>query len=254
MPANSILSKLQDARRQGKKLIAVLIDPDKTTPDAAAHFAGGAEEAGVDLLMIGGSLMTSDRFQQCVRALKASSALPLLIFPGDSFQVDAAADALLLLSLISGRNPDLLIGRHVQAAPLLRRSGLELIPTAYLLIDGGKPTAASYMSHTLPIPNDKPDIACCTAMAGEMLGLQCLYMDAGSGAGVPVAASMISAVRQAVEIPIIVGGGLRDSDQAKVAFEAGADVVVIGTAIERNPDSLREFTGALRYAFPAVKI
>lgn len=254
MPANSILSILQNARRQGEKLLAVLIDPDKTDPRTAEHFAGHAAEVGVDLLMIGGSLMTSDRFQQCIHALKASSDLPLLIFPGDSLQVHAAADALLLLSLISGRNPDLLIGRHVQAAPALRRSGLELIPTGYLLIDGGKPTSASYMSHTLPIPSDKPDIASCTAMAGEMLGLQTLYLDAGSGAVSPVPAPVISAVRRSVDIPVIVGGGLRHNNQAVIALEAGADMVVIGTAIERNPDGLKEFAGAIRSNFPTLKM
>ncbi len=254
MPANSVLSILQTARRQGDKLFAVLIDPDKTEPISAGHLAQRAANAGVDLLMIGGSLMTTDRFQRCVQHIKSASEIPLLIFPGDSLQVHGAADALLLLSLISGRNPDLLIGRHVAAAPALRRSGLEIIPTGYLLIDGGKPTSASYISNTMPIPNDKPDIAACTAMAGEMLGLQALYLDAGSGANSPVPPSLIKAVRQAVEIPLIVGGGLRQIPQSIAALQAGADMVVVGTAIEQNPDSLQAFSAALRSTFPALKI
>lgn len=164
-------------------------------------------------------------------------------------QVSTAADGILLLSLISGRNAELLIGRHVIAAPALRRSGLEILPTGYMLIDGGAPTSVSYMSNTMPIPANKPDIAQCTAMAGEMLGLQVLYMDAGSGAQNPVSAAMIEAVRKSVQLPLIVGGGLRHPESVLNAMSAGADIVVVGTAIEQEPGLLERMADAVRRHF-----
>ncbi|TAG57186.1 MAG: geranylgeranylglyceryl/heptaprenylglyceryl phosphate synthase, partial [Runella slithyformis] len=166
--------------------------------------------------------------------------------PGSSLHIEPTADAILLLSLISGRNPELLIGQHVIAAPILKRSGLEVLPTGYMLVESGRSTTVSYISNTTPIPHDKPSVAACTAMAGEMLGLQLMYLDAGSGAQKPVSAAMIAAVRQAVDTPIVVGGGINSIDKAYAALEAGADVIVVGNGIEENPDLLPEIAQAVR--------
>jgi putative glycerol-1-phosphate prenyltransferase len=149
------------------------------------------------------------------------------------------ADAILLLSLISGRNAELLIGQHVHAAPLLKKSKLEIIPTGYILIDGGKPTSVSYVSNTLPIPNNKPAIALCTALAGEQLGLQCIYLEAGSGAEIAVSSDLIATVRKEISVPLIVGGGIRTQEQAQLAWKAGADIIVVGSAVEKDPSFLK---------------
>ncbi|MEM9025002.1 MAG: geranylgeranylglyceryl/heptaprenylglyceryl phosphate synthase, partial [Bacteroidota bacterium] len=159
------------------------------------------------------------------------------------------ADAILLLSLISGRNAELLIGHHVVAAPYLKASGLEVLPTGYILVDGGRPTTASYMSHTTPVPSDKKDVAACTALAGEMLGLRMIYLDAGSGALQPVPPAMIRAVQAQVQVPVIVGGGVTNAEQARQAYEAGADVLVVGTAAEKDVQVIREI-GASRFPEP----
>lgn len=170
---------------------------------------------------------------------------PRILFPGNVLQVSREAEAILLLSLISGRNPDLLIGQHVIAAPYLKESGLEILPTGYLLIDGGSPTSVSYMSNTIPIPANKPDIARCTAMAGEMLGLRLMYLDAGSGARNPVPEAMIRAVRSEIGVPLIVGGGIRIPEQAMAAVSAGADLIVIGNAVEQSPQLILEMAEAI---------
>lgn len=174
----------------------------------------------------------NERIHQIVPALKKLLNVPLMLFPGNLLQISQGADAILFLSLISGRNPDLLIGNHVIAAPLLKQSGMEVMPTGYMLVDSGRPTSAHYMSNTTPIPYDKPEIAACTAMAGEMLGLQLLYMDAGSGAEKTISTEMISAVAGAVGIPLIVGGGIRSKKQAEAILKAGADIIVVGNAFE----------------------
>lgn len=249
MMTNAILHAFQEARLNGQKQIALLVDPDKTSPVSAASLARRASNAGIHYLMAGGSLVVDGQFELCVEALQSHSNLPVILFPGDTMQVSAAADGMLLLSLISGRNAELLIGRHVIAAPALRRSGLEILPTGYMLIDGGAATSVSYMSNTMPIPANKPDIAQCTAMAGEMLGLQVLYMDAGSGARNPVPAELIQAVRKSVRLPLIVGGGLRNAESVRNAFDAGADIVVVGTAIEQEPDLLEQMAEVTRRHF-----
>jgi putative glycerol-1-phosphate prenyltransferase len=199
-----------------------------------------AEAHGVGFLFVGGSLITGAAFDQTVQQIKQATSLPLILFPGSPMQLTASVDAVLFLSLISGRNPELLIGHHVLAAPRIKELGLETIATGYMLIDCGKPTTASYISNTTPIPHNKPEIAATTAMAGEMLGLQCLYLDGGSGAFQPVSSAMIQQVRAAVELPLIVGGGIRSSIDVRQAFDAGADIVVIGTAIEQNPELIAE--------------
>jgi putative glycerol-1-phosphate prenyltransferase len=163
-----------------------------------------------------------------------------VLFPGNSIQIDPSADGLLFLSLISGRNPELLIGQHVVAAPVIKNTRLEVIPTGYLLINSGRTTSVAYISNTMPIPDDKYSLAACTAMAGEMLGLQSIYMDAGSGAEKEISARMIATVRKSINIPLIIGGGINTAHKAIAALEAGADLIVIGNALEKDPDLVTE--------------
>jgi len=238
--------KLVSKSGGGRKQLAVLIDPDKSGQERLHHLADSCNTAAVDFIFVGGSLMTSNYLEDCLAILKNNTAIPLVLFPGDIMQISAKADAMLLLSLISGRNPDLLIGKHVVAAPYLKECGLELIPTGYMLIESGNTTTALYMSGTLPIPSNKPDIAVCTAMAGEMLGLKTIYMDAGSGAQFTINSDMISAVKQKINIPLIVGGGIRDAATASSIAQAGADVVVVGNAIETDSSLIRQISDQLK--------
>jgi phosphoglycerol geranylgeranyltransferase len=237
----TVLKTLQERFREGKKSIAVLVDPDKTE-DASRllHLINLASENCVDFFFVGGSLVTSQNLSEVVRKIKGNVNIPVVLFPGNSIQIDASADALLFLSLISGRNPELLIGQHVIAAPILKNTRLEIIPTGYILINSGKLTSVAYISNTMPIPDDKFSLAACTAMAGEMLGLQVIYIDAGSGAEKEISPKMISAVRKAVNVPLIVGGGINTARKAITALEAGADLIVIGNALEKDPDLLTE--------------
>lgn len=238
----SIKQKIQEARTGGKKLLAVLIDPDKTQDDQKLkEFVGMCEYAQADLFLVGGSLLLNDSLERCMATIKVVSNIPVVLFPGSVQQVSPKADALLFLSLISGRNPELLIGQHVTAAPGLKKSGLEILPTGYILIDCGKATTVSYISNTQPIPYDKPEIAACTALAGEMLGLGLIYLDGGSGAQKPISTQCIQLVRQETTIPIITGGGIRSLAEAENAWNAGSDVVVIGTAFEKDPDLVSTF-------------
>jgi len=229
-----------------KKQLAVLIDPDKLDTEQLIRTAKNSESIGVDYLFVGGSLLTSDDLFRSIRTLKENCELPVVLFPGNSYQVSRNADAMLFLSLISGRNPDMLIGMHVLAAPYIKLTGLQTIPTGYMLIDSGKPTSVSYMSNSLPIPHDKNDIAACTAMAGEMLGLRLIFMDAGSGAGITVSEEMISFVKQSVEVPVIIGGGIKSPEKLKSVFEAGADIAVIGNVFEKEPDLILDFAKILQ--------
>jgi phosphoglycerol geranylgeranyltransferase len=236
-------------REQGQKAMALLIDPDKSHDlQNLIQVIKAAEECALDFLFVGGSLLSSDRFEETIAYIKAHSKLPVLLFPGSAQQVSAQADALLMLSLISGRNPELLIGQHVQAAPKIRNAGIEVLPTGYLLIDCGNATTASYISQTMPIPYGKPEIAATTVMAGEMLGLRHFYLDGGSGARQPVHADMVQAVRQITSCPLIVGGGIREAQQALDLYAAGADILVIGTAVENNLDTLFDLSKAKKLA------
>lgn len=234
---NTVLSYLKNIRKENKKSLAILVDPDKIT-DAAhvTHVVNLIKHAGADIICVGGSIMLEGRFHEVMKEIKEKCEIPVVLFPGSPQQINSSADAMLFLSLISGRNADLLIGQHVQAAPVIRKSGIEVIPTGYMLVDCGRQTAASYMSQTFPIPYNKPEIAAATAMAGEMLGLGCIYLDGGSGADKPVSPAMIEAVRAAVDCPIIVGGGIRTERQVQEAYDAGADLIVLGTVFETEPE------------------
>ncbi len=235
----TVLKHIEEAKVRGNKLLAVLIDPDFGQDEALLEqTVQNACMAKADLIFVGGSLLTSASFDSCVGLVKRWSDRPVVLFPGSPAQLSGHADAVLFLSLISGRNPELLIGHHVTAAPTVRALGIEAIPTGYMLVDGGKPTTVSYVSQTLPIPHDKPGIAAATAVAGELLGLRTMYMDTGSGAQRTVSAAMIAAVRKSVELPIIVGGGIRDAKTARTLCEAGADVIVVGTALEQDPETV----------------
>lgn len=227
-----ILSRLSG----NSKLLAILIDPDKCNQEQLSNLSNYAQQGWIHLFLIGGSLLFKDQVKEIVDFLKLHCSVPVIIFPGNPSQIYDGADGLLLLSLISGRNADLLIGRHVEAAPSIKQSGLEVIPTGYILIDGGKSTSVSYMSNTTPIPSDKADIAVATAIAGELLGLKAIYLEAGSGAKNAVSFEIIQRVSNAVDIPVIVGGGIRSVEQVEKAFESGAQVVVIGTAVEQHQD------------------
>jgi len=231
-----------EAKSTNKKQLALLIDPDKYPIARLQHICGLAVEANISYIFIGGSLLVDNVMQTCVNTVKQLTNIPVILFPGSLMQIVPNADALLFLSLISGRNPDLLIGRHVEAAPLLRQTQLDVIATGYMLIDSGAPTTASYISHTFPIPHNKPDIAAATAIAGEMLGLKTIYMDAGSGAAKPISVEMISTVRNHINIPMIVGGGMRTTDDISKACTAGADIVVVGNILEESPELLLHFS------------
>lgn len=235
---NTILEK----RKQGRKQLAVLIDPDKFGSTDILDIAG---ESGVDYFFTGGSLLTNGSLEQCIETIKNRSSVPVVLFPGNALQISKQADAILLLSLISGRNPEMLIGKHVIAAPLLRSSGLEVIPTGYMLIESGRQTTVSYISNTTPIPADKDDVAICTAMAGEMLGLKMIYLEAGSGAINPVSESMIRTVRENIHVPLIVGGGINTREKAEAALRAGADIIVVGNAAEKDAHIIKSIAGAI---------
>ena len=235
-----ILNDIEHKSKSNQKQLAVLIDPDKGQKEHLAKIATIANEAKVDLFFIGGSLMVGNEMEETIQTIKSLSDIPIVLFPGSPSQVCHHADGILLLSLISGRNADLLIGQQVIAAPAIKKSGLEVLPTGYMLIDGGRPTTASYISASQPIPSNKPEIAAVTAMAGEMLGLKLIYADAGSGADNPVTKKAIAAIKKATSCPLIIGGGMRTAQDVSNAFTAGADIAVVGNAFEKNPDLLFE--------------
>lgn len=243
---STVLHSIESARIAGRKQLAVLIDPDFGQDEVRLErTVQNACMAKADLIFVGGSLLTSAAFDRCVELVKDLSDRPVVLFPGSPSQLSAHADAVLFLSLISGRNAELLIGHHVTAAPSLKAMGIEAIPTGYMLVDGGKPTTVSYVSQTIPLPHDKPGIAAATALAGSYLGLRAIYMDTGSGALRAVSPAMIQAVREQVELPIIVGGGIRDMNTARSLCDAGADVLVIGTAFEDDPERIFEMSAAI---------
>lgn len=242
---STIYNDLAARKKQGKKSFAVLIDPDKVTPAILDELTERSLAARVDYLLVGGSLVISNHLDECVQHIKQNCDIPVILFPGSPSQVSKYADALLYLSLISGRNPELLIGQHVVSAPFVKTSGLEIMPTGYIVIDGGAPTTVSYISNAAPVPADKNEIAMCTAMAGEMLGMKLIYMDAGSGARRPISESMIKSVAESIEAPLIVGGGIIHPEKAYLNCKAGADVIVVGNAIEKDASLIREMSDAI---------
>jgi phosphoglycerol geranylgeranyltransferase len=231
---NIIISK------KGKK-ISVLIDPDKHTEVSLQHTIEQSENAGIDFFLIGGSLLHCP-IDETINKIKLRSNIPLVLFPGNILQLTDKADAMLLLSLISGRNPELLIGNHVIAAPLIKKYNIQTIPTGYILIATGKTTSVEYMSGTLPIPHNKAEIAMATAIAGELLGLKLIYMDAGSGADNPIPNEMIKQVKNNITIPLIIGGGIRNENQLEQVCQSGADIVVVGNIFEKKSELIKTFT------------
>lgn len=222
------------------KKIAWLCDPDKLSDEKLIYTARCAQNAGVDMILTGGSLLQFNGLNHCIETIKSVCSLPVVLFPGNCMQISPLADAILFLSLISGRNADLLIGQHVNVAYQLLQSNMEIIPTGYMLIDSGMPTSVSYISNTSPIPRDKTDIAVSTALAGKLLGLQAIYLEAGSGAALTVPFKCIKDVKDTTGMPVIVGGGITNGKIAKSILLNGADMIVIGNAVEENPDCLYE--------------
>lgn len=245
----TIYQKLLKVKEEKGAGFLVLIDPDRLSTEQIKELGLKSQKAGVDGFLIGSSLLLTNRFDQAVKELKSSVSVPVIIFPGNAYQVSRHADAILFLSLISGRNPQLLIGEQVKAAPLVKDFGVEPIPTGYLIMESGKRTAVLYMSNTQPIPKDKPDIACAHALAGEYLGMKFIFLEAGSGAENPVPDEIIKAVKDFVTIPIIVGGGVKTPEQAKSKVDAGASFVVVGNALEKNLNDsiLKEFADAIHW-------
>lgn len=237
----SLLSK----KAAGQKSFAVLIDPDKVNLTDVDHICRLAVDAKTDYLLVGGSLVISQQLDEVILQIRKNCSIPIILFPGSPSQISKYADALLYLSLISGRNADLLIGQHVISAPLVKKTGLEIISTGYMVIDGGAPTTVSYISNALPVPADKQEIAMCTAMAGELLGMKLIYLDAGSGAKRPVSEHMIAAVAANIEVPLVVGGGIKDPEKAYQNCKAGADLIVVGNAIEKDPVLIAEMAAAI---------
>jgi geranylgeranylglyceryl phosphate synthase family protein len=232
-----ILDHMLQATEAGKKQLAVLIDPDM--PEQSLQLILKHIQASrADYIFLGGSLLHTQPFiEQTLEVIKSQTDIPVILFPGNELQVVKGVDAVLFLSLISGRNPELLIGKHVTAAPYIKKLQLEVLPTGYILIDSGRPTTVSYISQTMPIPSNKPDIAAITAMAGEMLGLKLIYLDGGSGAENTIPSIVVQAVRQHTRCPIIVGGGIKNISQADALWQAGADIIVVGNVLEETPNA-----------------
>ena len=238
----SVLKYILAKKTKGEKMLAVLLDPDSyQDPKKLIEAVTLCEINGIDLIFVGGSLVTSDQFEEFITEVKEYTSIPVVIFPGDNSQLSGNADALLLLSLISGRNPEYLIGQHVRASMKIKKLNIETIPTGYMLIDGNSNTSVSYISQTIPIPRDKNDIAISTALAAEQLGMQLIYMDCGSGAQLTVKNEMLTELQKHITVPIVIGGGVRDLNKLKSLFDSGADIVVIGNIFEKKPGEIEEF-------------
>lgn len=234
MPFSTIYTTFLNNQSSKSKSFALLVDPDKCTETYLTSIYKICETQKIDFIFVGGSLISENTLIYIVSQLKKNTNKPLVLFPGAATHICDKADGILFLSLLSGRNAEYLIGQQVLATPLLHKSNIEIISTAYLLMDGGKPTTVSYMSNTQPIPNDKPEIAAITALAGEYLGMKTVFLDAGSGANMPVSPQTIAAVKAKISVPLIVGGGIKNYAQVELAWQAGADIVVVGTAIEND--------------------
>lgn len=236
MEKASIYNDIQIAKANNRKLLAILLDPDKVVWDTLANLIYKINQSPATHVFIGGSLVESTILDDLIVRIKQHCILPIVLFPGDPSQISNHADGILFLSLLSGRNPDYLIGHQVKAAPILKQTELEILSTAYILIESGSETAVERVSKTKPLKRDNPDLVLATAQAGEMLGSKLIYLEAGSGAQEAVPQEMIRLVAQNVEIPLIVGGGIVDGQGIQNAYESGADLVVIGTAFEKDAD------------------
>ena len=241
----NVYEHILNQKKNGKKGFALLVDPDKYDSKKLEQLIKAALNAHVDYFLVGGSLLSEDNFQKTIAQLKIQTQIPVVIFPGSTIQIDKNADALMFLSLISGRNPELLIGKQVESSLLIHKAQLESISTGYMLIESGKMTSVNYMSHTMPIPADKDEIAVATALAGQLLGMQMIYLEAGSGALNPVSSSMIKAVSNILSVPLIVGGGIKTPEKAIANISAGADIIVIGNAIEKDPSIIVDMSAAI---------
>lgn len=229
------------AMNEGRKLLAILLDPDKIDLQAIAEIMEKINDSTVDFIYVGGSSVEDKMTDELVVKIKELTSLPIILFPGNYQQISSSADAILFLSLISGRNPEYLINQQVKAVPYLEESGIEVIPTGYILIDGGKETAVQRISETKPILANNIDEITQTAIAGMYMGNKLIYLEAGSGALNPVNPSVIQSVRGKLNIPLIVGGGIRSRKELLQAYKSGADVAVIGTAFEENSNFLTKF-------------
>lgn len=238
---STLFSKLEYDSLIGKKLLAILIDPDDVYSDELLDKTiKSLKKFPPDLILIGGSIITKGNLDTISKKIKSENIAPILIFPGDYQQLTEHTDATLLLSLLSGRNPQYLIGEHVKAAMKLAKINKEILPTGYLLIDCGVATSVEYMSTTQPIPYSKNQIASATALAGEQLGMKIIYLEGGSGAQKPISSEMIRAVKSVLTIPLFVGGGIKDLALAQQVWESGADVIVVGTAFFQNQSFLKD--------------
>jgi phosphoglycerol geranylgeranyltransferase len=250
----TISHQIQKRKQQGHKSLAVLLDPDKVNLKYLQDFVHDAMLNGVDYFFVGGSLIANYQLKELVLGIKTYCDLPVVLFPGNSQHIVSEADGILFLSLISGRNAEYLIGQQVIAAPILKQAGLEILPTGYILIDGGTTTTVQYISNTSPIPRDKAPIAACTALAGQMMGQQQIYLDAGSGAILEIPDNLIAAVKAQITCPLIVGGGINTAQKALTAWQAGADIVVVGNKLEQDPNFINELGEALKQVNQAQKI
>ncbi|KAA3662854.1 MAG: geranylgeranylglyceryl/heptaprenylglyceryl phosphate synthase [Calditrichaeota bacterium] len=244
MTVHAHLQKVKQEKGAGYFL---LLDPDKMQAADIVELSGRAEECGVDAILVGSSILINSGFDELIKAIKDATQVPVIIFPGSTLQISKYADAILFLSLISGRNSDYLIGQQVRSAPIIKHIALETLSTGYMLINSGHYTSAEYMSTTHPIPRDKPDIAKATALAAQFLGMPYVYLEAGSGAKAPVPVKMIRDVVDYVDISVIVGGGIRKPEEARERVEAGASFIVTGNFFEekKNHHLLREFSDAV---------
>lgn len=241
MQKKMILKSLVEKKENNIKSLAILIDPDKIQNEKSLrNLLNVCNKSIVEYIFIGGSLLVNDTLNEIVAYIKSNSAIPTVLFPGSNLHIDKSADAILFLSLISGRNPDLLIGQHVAAAPILKNSNLEVLSTGYILVGNDANTTVAHISQTSPIPTQKSEIAVCTAIAGELLGMKLIYLDAGSGPKEEVPQEMITQVKQSIDIPLIVGGGINTIAKVNAAYRAGADMIVLGTAVEKKVNFVEE--------------
>ena len=247
MRTMSVYQKLLKVRDEKGAGFFVLLDPDRMSVSEIVELAQKSEKGGADAFLVGSSLLLSTRFDEAVKEIKANVSIPVIIFPGNANQVSRHADAILFLSLISGRNPHLLIGEQVKAAPAIKEFGLEPIPTGYMIIESGGATSVQFMSDTQPIPRNKPDIVKAHALAAEYLGMRFVFLEAGSGADNSVPDNIIREVKDFISIPIIVGGGVKDPDVAYKKVKSGASFVVIGNSLEEDDSIIEEFADEINY-------